>query len=100
MGRQYSARTFLRNVPHDLLKRYFQKQGIDLGLDWVRLDETEVNPIFVALEALPAATRSDVDTDFALIHEMACEHGVQAIVEEGRNWGRDWAEQFAGMRNH
>lgn len=100
MGRQYSAKTFLRNVPNDLLQQYFQKQDINLGLDWGRLDETEVNPIFVALEALPADTRSRVDTDFALIHEMACEDGVQAIVEEGRNWGRDWAEPFAGMRNH
>ncbi|HRR86050.1 MAG TPA: hypothetical protein P5316_13655 [Phycisphaerae bacterium] len=60
MGRQYSAKTFLRNVPNDLLKQYFQKQGIDLGLDWVRLNETEVNPIFVALEALPATTPSQV----------------------------------------
>lgn len=100
MGRQYSAKTFLRNVPNDLLKHYFESRCIDLGLEWVRLDETEVNPVFVALEALPATTRSQVDTDFALIHEMACEDGVQVILEEARNWGGDWAEQFAGMRNH
>lgn len=31
MRRQYSAKTFLRNTPNDLLKEYFKRRGIDLA---------------------------------------------------------------------
>jgi hypothetical protein len=100
MTRQYSAKTFLRNTPNDILRQYFEQRQIDLKLEWVRLHETEVNPIFLALEELPERTRSEVDSDFRIINELACDDGVQAILEEAAFWGRDWAEQFASMRNH
>ena len=50
MARQYSAKTFLRNTPNTLLERYFRQHRIDLGVPWLRLYETDVDPIFLGLE--------------------------------------------------
>lgn len=100
MTRQYSAKTFLRNTPNDILRQYFEQRRIDPQLEWVRLHEAEVNPIFLALEQLPEQTRSTVDSDFRVINELACDDGIMAILEEAVFWGRDWSDQFAQMKNN
>lgn len=98
MARQYSAKTFFRNVPNILLQQYFQSRHIDLDLEWVRLHETDVDPIFLALEQIPEGMRSAIDSDFRMINDLACEAGTLALLEEAAFWGRDRSEQFAGMK--
>jgi len=99
MARQYSPKTFLRQVPNTLLNKYFKQTGIGADIDWDALGETETDPIFAALEALPPATLSRVESDFRAINELATERGTLAILEEASLWGLDWSEPFAEMRN-
>ncbi|MBW7905255.1 MAG: hypothetical protein LC135_05555 [Phycisphaerae bacterium] len=99
MGRQYSAKTFLRNTPNALLKQYFDRRGIDLGLDWSYLSETEVEPLFVAFEKLDDGTHSEIDADFRMVYDLACEDGVLQIVEQATLWDADVSGEFHDMRN-
>ncbi len=46
MASQYQHRQFFRRVPNVLLARYFKSRELDLELDFVKLKETEVEPIF------------------------------------------------------
>jgi len=99
MGRQYSAKTFLRNTPNDLLKQYFQERGIDLGFNWSYRHKSDVNPVFAAMENLPEAMRSRVDGDFSMINDLACEAGVLAILDKAGGRPRGLADRFAKMKN-
>ncbi len=100
MARQYSAKTFFRNAPNALLAEYFEHAGANLDIPWGDLRETEVEPIFEAMEGLDHEPQSRIEGDLRFVNELACEAGVQAILEEARSWGRDWSEQFAEMKNH
>ncbi len=99
MGRQYSAKTFLRNTPNELLQQYFRWRNLDLGFDWSYLHETDVDPLFVAMEDLPEATRTAIDSDFTAINDVACQGGVLAILEKAGGTDRGLGKLFAGMRN-
>lgn len=98
MARQYSAKTFFRRVPNRLLREYFQQRGISSDVDWETVRETDVDPLFAALEQqLPDRTQSAIESDFAMTNDLACEAGTVAILEETAYWGRDWSGQFAEM---
>lgn len=99
MGRQYSAKTFLRNTPNELLKQYFERRKIDLGFDWSNAHETDVEPLFVAFEKLDDGTHSEIDADFRMVYELACEDGVLQIVEQATLWDHDFSAGFHDMRN-
>ncbi|QOJ04361.1 MAG: hypothetical protein HRU71_13060 [Planctomycetia bacterium] len=100
MARQYSAKTFLRSVPNTMLEEYFKRRGVDLGFRWDMLRETEVNPIFEAMERLDEQVRSRIDSDFSMINDLACEGGTQAILEDAELWNHDdWPERFSRMNN-
>jgi hypothetical protein len=84
MSRQYSPKTFLRQVPNNLLKGYFDRRGLLTGVLWYLQRETEVDLIFAAWQALPDADRQAVEKDFQDIDEMACAEGIQALIEEAQ----------------
>lgn len=99
MGRQFSAKTFLRNTPNDLLKQYFEQRGVDLGFNWSYRHESDVNPVFAAMEQLAEATRSRVDGDFSMVNDLACEAGELAILDKAGGRARGLANRFAKMKN-
>lgn len=99
MGRQYSARTFLRNVPNCLLQKYFEAHGLDIGVSWTVVSETEVEGLFGIMEQFPEEKRSRIDSDFRMINELACERGTLAILEEAGFRGDDLATRFERMKN-
>lgn len=100
MARQYSAKTFIRCVPSELLRRYFERVPITLPLDWDALDDAEADPIFDAIQALDDRQRSTVESDFTEINELADLKGALAILEEARLRKADWIDQFDGLENH
>ena len=99
MARQYSAKTFLRNVPNTLLEEYFKRRGVDLGFQWSHLHETDIDPIFLALEKLPDQTRGEIDTDFRMINDLCSTAGVLSILDQATLWDHDLGARFAPMRN-
>ena len=83
MGRQYSPRSFLRQVPNHLLKAFFAQRDSLVEILWELQRETEIGLIYDAWQALPATRRAEIDREFQAVHELACEAGVRALVEEG-----------------
>jgi len=102
MARQYSLRSFLRNAPNALLRRYLTDKGIGSDLGWDSLGETQVGPILEAIERAPAEVRVEVERSFRDVNEMATEGGIQTIIDEGRHPQHriDLAETLGKMAGH
>lgn len=69
-------------MPNALLAQYFQAQDTDLGVDFRKLNETEVEPIFKAFTALPAKQQAAMEVDFQDINALASDGGVEALLNE------------------
>ena len=76
MPRQYSTKTFLRQAPNALLRRYFQKHEIGHDLPWDHLPETKIDRVFKTIEEAPETMRRRIDRDLREIYEMADEGGI------------------------
>ena len=77
MTRHYSARSFFRQTPNDLLARYGESRGLGSALDlavWLALSEDR---------------RQGLEDEFREIFEMSCEKGTWAILDEARYRWRD-----------
>ena len=77
MPRHYSARSFFRQIPNDLLARYGESRGLGGALD------------LAAWLALPEERRQGLEAEFREIFEMSCEKGTWAILDEARHRWRD-----------
>src|SRR4051812_165873 len=93
-SRQYSPRAFLRQVPNQLLKQFFERRGHYRDLLWYLFRETEVELIYDAWQALPGPEREEVERTFRGVHELASQAGIKALVEEGPFHGVDLAAQL------
>lgn len=83
MARPYSSKTVLRQVHNHLLKEFFGQRRELAEIPWLHQRETDIGVVYDAWQALPPSQRSEVDRVFQAIHEMACEAGVRALLEEG-----------------
>ena len=77
MARHYSARSFFRQTPNDLLARYGESRGLGSALD------------LAAWLDLPEDRRQGLEAEFQEIFEMSCEKGTWAILDEARHRWRD-----------
>ena len=57
----YSPRGFLRQASNPLLQQYFESKRFDLKLDWSSVEETKIEPVWAAWQALPAQQREATD---------------------------------------
>ena len=76
MARHYSTRSFFRQIPNDLLARYFEGQALFGELDFATMKETRPDELFRAWLELPEEQRNAMDAEFREIFEMSCEKGV------------------------
>jgi hypothetical protein len=108
----------LGKVPNKLLKEYFARHGGLPEVDFDKLAENDMEPVFVAMQKLAPETQTQIEAVFPEINELACQAGIRAILEEAAirpflhqigakatqddaGAGKvDWASQFAGMKNH
>lgn len=100
MARQYSAKSFIRSVPNELLKQYFERLLIPLALDWAALEDTDADPIFDAIQMLSDRQRATVESDFTEINELASLQGTLAMLEESEQRKDGLADQFEALENH
>lgn len=96
---QYSPRKLVRSVSKSLLQRYFSNRGLLGEFDWAKYKEGDPGPIVDALEAMPVDERESVETDFAVVTELATDGGSRLIFEEATLWKRPWAPQLQAMAN-
>jgi len=102
MSRNYSPKTFLRRTPNHILKEYFHRKDILKGIDFDKLGETEIDPIFEAMDELSGKQRNNIEADFRQINEMAFEKGILLLIEEaGYDYHKiDLLSAFKPLKNH
>ncbi len=82
MARNYTTRSFFRQMPNALLARFFERKGLFAGIDFAAMKEGKPDELFKAWLALPDAERNLMDAEFQSIFEMSCEKGFRAIIDE------------------
>ena len=97
MAGQYELRKFLRQVSNKILKEYFERIGWDPRVEWAKLSETSVQPIFDAFQNAPEDIRARLNDEFGQINEMATEGGIRTIMDEGRWRGLDLGTALQGV---
>lgn len=83
MAGEFALKHFLRHAKNDLLKQYFSDGNRLDGIDWDALKETQVDPVFTALQSLTEEAAQKVEADFRVVHGLASERGVRTLIEEG-----------------
>lgn len=87
MSRHYSGKRFFREIPNALLSRYFERKKLLIGHDFSQLNESGIEALHTALESLPEEVRNEVEQDFSEIDALACEGGIQAILDDAEWYG-------------
>jgi hypothetical protein len=107
MSKNYTVKDFFRQMPNDLLGRYFESRGVVHGLDVSTLKEAKPEPWLALWGDVPEAKRADMEADFRDIYAMGNEKGSLAIVDELK-WQMQGepdaataiVESLAGLNNH
>jgi len=107
MARHYSTKSFFRQMPNELLARYFAEKELFAELDFTAMKETKPTELINAWEQLPDKERMFMDADFQEIFELSCEKGFRAIIDEA-SWqmqnDNDRPDQFietlSALPNH
>lgn len=87
MARHYSPKRFFREVPTDYLSQYFDKRSLLPGFDFTQRGEALFDALNSALDALPDDQGIEVDQDFREIDALACEAGIQSVLDDAEWWG-------------
>lgn len=82
MAVQYSNRQFFRRTPNRLLVQFFAAKAIPLEVDVAELNETAVDVLQDALNALPDGQKAEIEAIFQDINALACEGGIAALIDE------------------
>jgi len=82
MAAQYSNRQFFRRTPNQLLAKFFAAKAMPLEVDVVELNETAVDVLQDALNALPDSQKAEIEAIFQDINALACEGGIAALIDE------------------
>jgi hypothetical protein len=107
MARNYSTRSFFRQMPNAWLARYFQGRGLFGDLDFAAMKEGKPDALFAAWLSLLKKQRNTMDAEFRDIFEMSSEKGFRAIIDEAR-WQMqttpealtNFIETFSVLPNH
>jgi hypothetical protein len=73
MARHYSTRDFFRQMPNDLLMRFFQGREGCGGLDFSATSKAKQAEQFGAWLGLVETQRSAIEAEFREIFERSCE---------------------------
>ena len=107
MSRHDSTRSFFREVPNDLLARYYEDRGVLGDFEFAELEEAQLDELFAAWLELSEEDRQAMEAEFREILEMSSEHGAAAILDEARWQWRDdpdkltaFTESFSALPGH
>lgn len=83
MSQTFDPKRVLRQVSNHLLHDLFETHHHDLELPWDEMEETDVDPIFNAWQALPEADCRAIEIVLHEVSDMADgDEGTRAICEE------------------
>lgn len=87
MPRHYSPKRFFREVPLEYLANYFARHNLLSTLKVTGKSRVDVDALHDALEELPDDKRLEIEQDFGEIDALACEAGIQAVLDDAGWWG-------------
>lgn len=88
MSQTFDPKRVLRQVSNHLLQDLFEAHQHDLELPWEQMEETDVDPIFNAWQALPEADCRAIEIVLHEVCDMADgDEGTRAICEEAIRQG-------------
>lgn len=89
MSRNFSFKTFFRNVSTDLLKEYFEHHQVLTDFDWSVASEALPDALYGKVEQLPDRAMSVIEQDFVTISDLADEEGVLGLIDVIRTLNTD-----------
>lgn len=84
MAKHYSIKSFFRDMPADLLARYFQKHGHFQGFDFSPVERGELDALLVAWLELPEDERKRMEGEFQDIFPLCRDAAIPAMVDEAK----------------
>ncbi len=84
MAKHYSIKSFFRDMPADLLARYFQKQGVLQNFDFSPLERGELDGLVKAWLELPEVERKRMEGEFQDIFALCRDSAIPAMVDEAK----------------
>ncbi|MFM7254465.1 MAG: hypothetical protein ACKO3C_02210, partial [Betaproteobacteria bacterium] len=81
MSRNYSIQSFFRQMPNNLLARYFSTRGLLADFDFTTLKKRNFDALMLAWGKLTDDQRLSVEGDFREIFDMSCEKGLGSIID-------------------
>ena len=82
MATPYSHKHFFRKIPPDQLASYFASKEVDIGIDFSAFNNKQVDSLFAAFSGLHEDQQTAIEAEFQDIHAMACDGGIQALIDE------------------
>lgn len=94
MANDYAPKLFLRQAENALLREYFTARG-ELGdIDWDNTEETDIDAIYAAWQALPEDKAEEIEQQFQDVFDLASAEGIRTLVEEGKFQDIDLTEEL------
>ncbi len=94
MPKQYSLKGFLRNADNKHIETYLSENGIAHNLDFSKIKETKIEPIFNFISELSEEIRQKINNDFQDIYSLSYEGGIKIILDVARLSGKELEPVF------
>jgi len=98
MAKPFDPRKVLKHIANPLLREFFTRRGELDDVPWDELTEHKIDPVFEAWQALPEASRIQVQIILRDISALADHRGVAVLVEEVRRRCPERAEEFEARK--
>src|SRR2546430_1504008 len=95
MARQFAPKHFLRMAPNKSLDTYFKLRSLLSEISFDSRQETDIDDVYDAWQALPSQQRAQVDLDFSEIDSLATEEGISTLIREAKYLGVGLGEEFS-----
>lgn len=87
--RYFSVQKMLRMTPNVMLREFFDHLGYQLTcIEWRRMPHRCEQALKIVIDLLPKEAQDDIAGKLAVIFELACPSGVQALIEAAKRTGR------------
>jgi len=97
MSRHYSTRSFFRQVPSELLVRYFKGRGLFGELNFAEMSETGPEALLAAWGELPEHPPRELEAEFRQVFEMSSEKGIRTLLDEARRCWPEGSRELEGF---
>ncbi|WP_417849393.1 hypothetical protein [Thalassoglobus sp.] len=88
MARHFSLPSVLRQVPNELLQRFFTQLPVPCySIDWTRMGQRQAEHLVNLLRLWPSETREFVEDVLRNVFDLACDRGQQALREAATELG-------------